>query len=277
MGLITHAMAYARPTSVDDAVDLLTRFPDTARVLAGGQSLIPLMKLELSQPEVLVDLGGIAELDTVRTGPGNTIEVGAMVTHNRLVTDPDIRERLPLLGETAALVADPQIRSLGTVGGALAHADPAGDYCMLAMALDAVILTNRREIPTKAFYDGPFTTTLGVGEVVTAARFPIARGPHSFVKLTFLPFDSGVPSVAVQRLGDGWRIGLTNVGHERSRARTVEEAIAGGVDPGEAARAAWTHEVDDTGNEAVPREYARRMAQVLTARALHLATAAGGR
>jgi aerobic carbon-monoxide dehydrogenase medium subunit len=274
MGLITHHMAYVRPRSVEEAADALSSRPDSARVLAGGQSLIPLMKLELSQPELLVDIAGIAELDDVRDRPDGTIEIGAMVRHARLQSDPTIRRRLPLLSEVAGLVADPQIRTLGTLGGSLAHADPAGDYCMLALALDAQILTNRREIPATDFFLGPFTTPLDAGEMVLGVRLPASDDEHAFVKITRLPFDSGVPAVVVQRLDGVWRIGLTNLGHGHARARAVEAALAAGATPGEAVEHGWT-DIEEITDQPVPLTYRVHMARVLTRRALDRAESRG--
>jgi carbon-monoxide dehydrogenase medium subunit len=268
--MITHRMSYARPRDIGEAADMLARFPDTARVLAGGQSLIPLMKLEFAQPEVLVDISRVPDLDVVREGRGETLEIGAMVRHDRVHHDPVIQGRLPLLSEVARLVGDPQVRTLGTFGGVLAHADPAGDYCMLALALDAQIRTNRREIPAHEFFQGPFTTALQPDELVTGARFPASVSRHAFVKIAAMPFDSGVPSVAVQWLQGAWRVGLTNMGHDGARARAVEAALAGGASPSEAVHGAW-NEPESTSDEAVPRGYRLHMARVLTQRALEQA------
>lgn len=270
MGLITHRMSYARPRDIGEAADLLARFPDTARVLAGGQSLIPLMKLEFAQPEVLVDISRVPDLDDVREGPDETLEIGAMVRHDRVHDDPVIQRRLPLLSEVARLVGDPQVRTLGTFGGVLAHADPAGDYCMLALALDARILTNRREISAAEFFQGPFTTALEPGELVIGGRFPASDERHAFVKIAEMPFDSGVPSVAVQRLQGTWRVGVTNMGHDGARARAVEAALAGGATPSEAVHGAWD-EPEGASDEAVPLRYRLHMARVLTQRALERA------
>lgn len=274
MGLITHRMSYARPRDIGEAVELLARFPDTARVLAGGQSLIPLMKLEFAQPEVLVDISRVPDLDDVREAPDETLEIGAMVRHDRVHHDPVIRRRSPLLSEVARLVGDPQVRTLGTFGGVLAHADPAGDYCMLALALDALILTDHREIPAAEFFLGPFTTALEPGEIVTGARFPVSDDRHAFVKIAEMPFDSGVPSVAVQRLQGTWRVGLTNMGHDGARARDVEAALAGGASPSEAVLGAWS-DVEINSDEAVPHGYRLHMARVLTQRALERAQVPG--
>jgi aerobic carbon-monoxide dehydrogenase medium subunit len=274
VGLITHRMSYAQPRTIGEAADLLARSPDTARVLAGGQSLIPLMKLEFAQPEVLVDISRVPGLDDVREGPGDTLEIGAMVRHDRVHHDPVIQRRLPLLSEVARLVGDPQVRTLGTFGGVLAHADPAGDYCMLALALDARILTNRREISAEEFFEGPFTTALQPGEFVTGGRFPASDGRHAFEKIAQMPFDSGVPSVAVQWLQGAWRVGLTNMGHDAARARAVEAALADGATPSEAVGGAW-NESEDTSEDSVPRSYRLHMARVLTQRALERADRSG--
>jgi carbon-monoxide dehydrogenase medium subunit len=268
-------MLYAQPRDIEEAVDLLARFPDSARVLAGGQSLIPLMKLEFSQPDVLVDISHVPDLDYVREGSGGTLEIGAMVRHERVHADPIIRRRSPLLGKVAGLVGDPQVRTLGTLGGVLAHADPAGDYCMLALMLDARILTNRREIPAADFFQGPFTTLLEPVEVVIGARFPASADQHAFVKIAAMPFDSGVPSVAVQRLSGRWRVGLTNMGHERTRARTVEERLAEGASPSQAVESAWLDVEDMSDETAVPLSYRLHMARVLTQRALERAQVQG--
>jgi carbon-monoxide dehydrogenase medium subunit len=274
MGLISHPMTYVRAQSIQEAIDVLSQLPDVARVLSGGQSLIPLMKLGLAIPEAIVDISGIGELDYVHERHDDMLEIGALARHSRLERDPIVRRRLPLLSKVARLVGDPQVRSLGTLGGSLAHADPAGDYCMLAIMLDGVVLTNEREVPATEFFEGPFTTSLGPGEMVIGVRFPATAYPHAFLKITRLPFDSGVPSVAVQRLGEGWRVGLTNVGHDRARARAVEEALETGATSAAAVSVPWL-ELQSFPDEVVPASYRMHMAQVLTGRALDEAQGGG--
>ena len=181
--MITAAFEYARPGSVDEAQSLLTRFGDDAKVIAGGQSLIPLMRLRLSQPTALIDIQGIPGLKGIRRDNGS-VEIGALVRHVDIQRDATLRETLPLLVEMANDVGDNQVRNLGTIGGVIAHGDAAGDYNSLALMLDAEIITNKRRHQARDFFRDMFTTALEHDEVVTAVRFPVSSGFDPFGRLT---------------------------------------------------------------------------------------------
>src|SRR5437763_9673872 len=157
--MIPAAFAYRRASSVDEATRLLAEGGD-AKVLAGGHSLIPLMRLRLAQPSSLIDINGLErELSYVRRDNGS-VRVGALTRHYQIEQSEEVRRSLPLLAEVAGEVGDAQVRSMGTIGGVLAHADPAGDYGTLALMLDATINTNKRSIPAREIFVGLFTTPL---------------------------------------------------------------------------------------------------------------------
>src|SRR5207244_2929593 len=170
---------YQRASSVDEAARLLGQ-SDDVKLLAGGHSLIPLMRLRLAQPSMLVDINGLAgELGYIRRDNG-TVRIGALARHYQINTSSEVQRSLPLLAEVAGEVGDEQVRSMGTIGGVLAHADPAGDYGTLALMFDATIVTNKRSIAAHDFFRGLFTTPLAGDELVTEVVFPVASGPHKY-------------------------------------------------------------------------------------------------
>src|SRR6202022_5031893 len=151
----------------------------------------------------------------------------------------DVVRSVPLLAEVAAEVGDTQVRTMGTIGGVLAHADPAGDYGAIVLMLDATITTNKRTIPARDFFRGLFTTPLGADELVTEVAFPVATGPHTYIKFRRRMSDCAIVGVGAQKLDDGrWRIGITNAAPTPIRASGVEQALASGASPAEAARQA---------------------------------------
>jgi aerobic carbon-monoxide dehydrogenase medium subunit len=164
--MIPAAFSYQKATSVDDAARKLGQGGGDAKVLAGGHSLIPLMRLRLAQPSVLVDINGLdGELGYVRRDNG-TLHVGALTRHHQIEHSDEVKRSLPLLAEIASEVGDAQVRTMGTIGGVFAHADPAGDYGALALMLDATVVTNKRSIPARDFFVGLFTTPLDEDELV---------------------------------------------------------------------------------------------------------------
>jgi carbon-monoxide dehydrogenase medium subunit len=178
--------AYHRPTSVDEALELLSGNGDT-KVLAGGQSLLPAMKLRVASPSTIVDLGKIPGLDGFsKDRDGDTLVIGALTTHAAVASSGEVRSACPVLAETAAQIADVQVRNRGTIGGSLAHADPAADYPTLVTALGATIAVTgkggSREIPAGEFFTGVFTTALQPGEIITAVRVPIPGGGAAYEK-----------------------------------------------------------------------------------------------
>ncbi|HKV87609.1 MAG TPA: xanthine dehydrogenase family protein subunit M [Candidatus Dormibacteraeota bacterium] len=267
--MIPAAFEYARASSVEEASKLLKQYGDEAKVLAGGHSLIPLMRLRLAQPKALVDINGVKGLDQVRES-GGKLHVGALVRHVTIHSSPVVKEKLPLLAEVAGEVGDNQVRNMGTMGGVIAHADAAGDYPTLALMLDAEIVTNHRTIPAKDFFQDIFTTSLGPDEIVTEVVFPVANGPHKYIKFRRRLFDWAIVGAAAQKMNGGWRIGLTNVGPTPVRANAVEDALHKGAKPEEAAEHA-SDGLNPSGDLRASPEYKKHLARVLTKRAIQQA------
>jgi len=277
---------YVRPGSLDEAVRTLADGGDDAKVIAGGQSLLPLLRLRLASPELLVDLAGLDELRGV-TDAGDTLLIGARTTHYQLINDPLVATHCGLLAQAARTVADPAVRHRGTLGGALAHADPAGDLPAVALALDATLIARgpggEREIAADAFFAGYLTTTLRAGEILTAIRVP-KLGPgwgyryEKFHRTAQAWATVGVAALARRSNGTiaEARIGLTNMGQVPVRARAAENAAAGARASRDALRAAADSADEGTqppGDLHGAPDYRRHLARVLTARAL--AAAAG--
>lgn len=257
---------YVHATSLDDALQLLGELGDEARPLAGGQSLIPLMRLRLARPTAIVDLAGIEELYRIEARDGR-LRVGSMVRHVDLERSEAVRRSLPILAEIAGTVGDGQVRNMGTLGGNVSHGDPAGDYPALCVMLDAVIVTSTRRIPAADFFQGPLMTSLVPGEVVVELDFPVAAGRHHHIKHGHRLFDWAIVGVAVQQLDDGWRVGLTNVGPVPVRALAVEQVLADGGSIAEAAQMAIEGLAPSGDLQASP-EYKRHLAKVLVRRSL---------
>ena len=269
--MIPAAFDYTRVTSIDEASRLL-RQVDDAKLLAGGHSLIPLMRLRLAEPSLLVDINGLeGELGYIRRDNGN-LRIGALTRHYQLQQSDEVQRSLPLLAEMATEVGDEQVRTMGTIGGVLAHGDPAGDYGTLALMLDATITTNRRSIAARDFLLGLFTTAMEPDEILVEVSFAVASGPHSYLKFRRRMFDWAIVAVGAQRMDDGaWRVGVTNAAPTSVRAIGVEQALAGGATPAEAATRA-TEGLDPTSDLRGSAEYKNHLAQVLTQRALEGAT-----
>jgi carbon-monoxide dehydrogenase medium subunit len=265
--MIPAAFEYQRASSVEDASRLLGQSGDV-KVLAGGHSLIPLMRLRLAQPSMLVDINGLAgDLGYIRRENG-TLRIGALSRHYQIQTSDEVNRSLPLLADIAGEVGDEQVRSMGTIGGVLAHADPAGDYGTLALMLDATINTNRRSIAARDFFKGIFTSALGADELIIDVAFPVASGPHRYEKFRRRLSDWAIVGAGAQRMEDGqWRVGITNAAPTPVRASGVEQALASGASPAEAARQA-VQGLDPTGDLRGSAEYKRHLATVLTQRAL---------
>jgi carbon-monoxide dehydrogenase medium subunit len=265
--MIPAAFAYKRASSVDEAARLLGQGEDV-KVLAGGHSLIPLMRLRLAQPTTLVDINGLdRELGYVRRDNG-TLRIGALTRHYQIEESADVKRSLPLLAEVASEVGDAQVRSMGTIGGVLAHADPAGDYGTLALMLDATITTNKRTIAARDFFLGLFTTPLAADEILTEVAFPVAAGPHTYIKFRRRMSDWAVVGVGAQKMDDGgWRVGITNAAPTPVRASGVEQALAGGASTAEAARSAGQG-LDPASDLRGSAEYKLHLAGVLVQRAV---------
>jgi len=282
--MIPAAVEYTRPSTVDDAVAALA--DEDAKVLAGGQSLIPLLRLRMSAPSVLVDLGGLAELRGVRED-GDALVIGAMTTHATVLRDPLVARYAPLLAQATATVADRQVRHLGTIGGSLAHADPAGDLPAVSLALDATMevvgASGARSVPAAEFFVDYLTTALAPGEVLTAVRVPRRDGWAShYEKFNRVAQGWALVGVATMVRRDNGaiaeaRVALTNMASTPMRASATEAALAGAnADPAAVAAAAaqaadGTSPADDLSASA---GYRTHLARVLTERAV-LACLAG--
>ena len=264
--MIPAAFEYARASSVDEAVKLLNKYGEDAKVLAGGHSLIPLMRLRLAQPKALIDINGIKDLDHIKED-GSKLRIGALTRHVTIQNSHVVKDKLPLLAEVASEVGDNQVRNMGTIGGVVAHADAAGDYPTIALMLDADIVTNKRTIPAKDFFKDIFTTPLASDEIVIEVVFPVANGPHKYIKFRRRLFDWAIVGAAAQKMNGGWRIGLTNVGPTPVRAKTVEEALHKGAKPEEAAQHA-SDGLNPSGDLRASPEYKKHLARVLTKRAI---------
>ena len=275
--MIPAAFDYERASSVDEAVRLLEQHGDEAKIIAGGHSLLPLMKLRLARPTVLVDIERIDELSYVRDG-GDHIEVGALTRMYQVADDPVLKEHCGLLAHAAGQVGDPQVRHRATIGGSVAHGDPASDPPTVLLTLDATFVargpSGNRDIPAGQFFTSLFETALEPNEVLTAIRVPKLGGAGwSYQKFHRRAIDWAIVGVAaVGPNGSGPRVGLTNMGLTPLRASAVEQALAGGAD----ARAAAEHAPDGTSPPSdtnASDEYRRELSKVLVRRALEEALA----
>ena len=265
--MIPAAFTYRRTTTVDEALRLLAEHGDDAKLLAGGHSLLPLMKLRLAAPEVLVDVAPVDDLRYVELA-GDTVRIGALTRYHDLHEDAVLREHAPLLAHVAGEIGDPQIRHRGTIGGSLAHADPAADLPAAVLASDGVLVVRgpggTREIPAAEFFVGPFTTPLEPDEMLVEIRVPARAGiGWGFEKFTRRSMDWAIVGVAVV----GGNVGLINMAGTPIRATAVEAALADGASAATAAELAGdgTTPADEPHASSAYRQH---LARVLTARAL---------
>lgn len=265
--MIPASFRYQRTTSVDEAIGLLG---GQATVLAGGQSLLPALKARTRTADLVVDIGRLAELNYVREA-GDHLAIGALTRHHDLATSPVVADRAPLLGEAAAAIADPQVRHRGTVGGSLAHADPAADLALAALALNATIVARgpagERLIPVDAFFTGRHRTALHPDELLVEVRVPVAAVRHRYLKFHRNALEWAVVAVAVVASGSGVRVALAGMGPTPLRATAVEAALARGAAPRDAAALA-DEGTDPPSDLRASAEYRRHLARVLTRRAL---------
>jgi aerobic carbon-monoxide dehydrogenase medium subunit len=265
--LIPAPFTYQRASSVDAALELAARGGEDAKFLAGGHSLLPLMKLRLAVPDVLIDIGRLGELRYIRD-EGSHIAVGALTSHDDLARSGLLASDLPLLAHAAGQIGDPQVRHRGTIGGSLAHADSAADLPAVILALDATLVargpSGSREIGAGEFFRGLFETSLQPGELLTEIRIPKPRAAGwSFQKFTKRAIDWAIVGVAVQ----GGSVALVNMGQTPVRASAVERALASGAGPREAAASA-AEESSPPDDINAGRGYREHLARVLVARAL---------
>ncbi len=277
---------YVAPTSVEEALALLAQHGDDAKIIAGGQSLLPVLRMRLNAPELVVDLGRIDTLRGVRDD-GDALVIGAMTTHDDVSKDPMVAEHAALVSRAMEHLADAQVRHRGTFGGALAHADPAGDLGAPAMALGAEFVISgaggERRVGADDFFEDLFTTAIGDDEILTAVRIPkhTGWGAH-YEKFVRVAHQWPIVAVAATVRTEGGaiaeaRIGLTNMGSTPLRARAVEAALVGqpateeAVAAAAAAAAEGTNPPSDLNGDA---DYRRHLATVLTRRAVLAAAGA---
>jgi aerobic carbon-monoxide dehydrogenase medium subunit len=261
------SFAFHRPQSVAEAVTLL-KGNDAAKALAGGQSLLPVMKLDLAQPGDLVSLAAIGALKGIRSegGAGGDLVIGAFTTHDEVANSPEVKKRIPGLAQLAAGIGDVQVRNRGTIGGSIAHADPSADYPAAVVALGATIETDRRQIAADDFFTGLLETALAPDEIVTAVRFPVperaayAKFPHPASKYA-------VVGVFVAKTAGGVRVAVTGAGPKVFRLPALERALAARFTPEVvAAPLVFPGDLRTTG-EASP-EYRAHLVSVMAKRAI---------
>ncbi|MGH3318827.1 MAG: FAD binding domain-containing protein [Streptosporangiaceae bacterium] len=271
--MIPAPLTYRRASSVDEALSLLADHGDDAKLLAGGHSLLPLMKLRFAVPEIIVDIGRLQDLSYVRDD-GDAIAVGGLTRHYDLERSDVLAREVPLLAHAAGFVGDPQVRHRGTLGGSLAHGDPASDLPAVILALDGVMVargpSGTREIPAAEFFQGLFETALADDEILTEIRIPkpVPAG-WDFQKFTRRAIDWAIVGVAVS--GDEHpNVALVSMGSTPLRATAVERALAEGrpVEDAAALAAEGTSPADEP---ATPAAYREHLASVLVRRAVERA------
>ena len=287
--MIPAAFAYDRATSIDEALDLLVTHGADAKIIAGGQSLLPLMKLRLARPERLIDIGPIDSLRGVRELPDGRLAIGSLATYAQLLGDSRVTG-LALMADALPRIGDVQVRNRGTIGGAIAHADPAADVPALLLALDAEVVARsssrgERAIPITAFFEGAFTTALQPDELLTEIRLPAPSGSYgSAYRMLEQPASgfaiAGVAAVigqtgsAEDSVFDDVRVAVTGVGDMPYRATAVERALRGttlGSTEIDSAVASVCEGVDVQGDIHADAPYRTAIAGVMARRALEAA------
>ncbi len=269
--MIPAAFDYKRAESAAQAIELLGEYGDDAKLLAGGHSLIPLMKYRLAAPAVLIDIGRLQDLSYIRED-GNTIRIGALTRHRDVETSDLLQTHLPLLANAAAHVGDPQVRHRGTFGGSLAHGDPASDLPSVVLALRGTLTitgpNGAREVSADDFFTGFLETAVGPDELLTEIALPKATGAGwSFQKFNRRAMDWAIVGCSVVVNGNQAGVGLVNMDSRPVRAAGVEAAVAGGANATDAAAvAAEGCEPPADLNASV--EYRQHLARVLVRRAL---------
>ncbi|MBI1898449.1 MAG: xanthine dehydrogenase family protein subunit M [Acidobacteria bacterium] len=274
--MIPQSFDYSAPATLKEA---LAQVSSGAKPLAGGMSLVPIMKLRLAAPEQLVDLGRIPELNYIRK-EGSELRIGAMTTHYQIESSPLVRADCALLGETAGRIGDVQVRNVGTIGGSVAHADPAADYPAALLALGAslklVSTGGERVLAAAQFFLDTFTTALDPGELIAEVRVPVSSGAGTaYVKLAQPASGFALVGIAARLVRAGNRIGsaaigVTGVGPKAYRASEVERLLAAGKPTREAALHI-TGGIDVNSDLHASAEYRRHLASVYAARAIELA------
>jgi carbon-monoxide dehydrogenase medium subunit len=267
---------YVRAESTEEAISLVGQHGDEAKFIAGGHSLLPMMKLRLAQPSVLIDIGRLSDLSYIRE-EGDQIAIGAMTRHMDVETSDLLKQHVPLLAHAASHVGDPQVRHRGTLGGTIAHADPASDLPATTLALGAIYVAQgpngTREIAASDFYRTFFESALEPDEILTEVRVPKMNGAGwNFQKFNRRAQDWAIVGVAAWRNGNQAGVGLVNMGATPVLAASVAAAIAGGASVADAAEQA-TADADPQADLNASVEYRQHLARVLTRRALEAASA----
>ena len=279
--MIPAAFEYHRPASIADAVALMSKLGEDARVLAGGHSLVPMMKLRLATPQHLVDLGGLKELKGIRA-EADSIVIGAMTTQHEAIASDLLASKVPIIKETALQISDPQVRYCGTVGGNVANGDPGNDLPAVMMCLGATYeargASSERRIPARDFYEGAYFTALEPGEIVTAIRIPTPAAGHGYAyeKLKRKIGDYATAAAAVVlTMGGGLvkscSIGLTNVAERPLWAEEASDILIGSnLDPATVRKALAAAEAitSPASDNRGPAAYRTKVAGVMLARAL---------
>ena len=272
--MIPAAFDYTRAGSAQEAIALLGEHGDEAKLLAGGHSLLPMMKLRLAVPSVVVDIGRVTDLSYINDG-GDHIAIGALTRHRALETSDLLAAECPLLGHVAGEVGDPQVRHRGTIGGSLAHSDPASDLPAAVLALGGTLVAQgpngSREISAGDFFTGYFESALADDEMLTEIRVPKAPGDGwNYQKFNRRAQDWAIVGVAAVTVNGGTNVALVNMGSTPLRAGAVEAALAGGASAADAAEQAAEGTEAPTDLNATP-DYRNHLARVLTRRALEAA------
>jgi carbon-monoxide dehydrogenase medium subunit len=282
--MIPHAFDYHAPKTLPDALGMLAQFGDDAKLLAGGHSLLPMMKMRFAQPAHLIDLGKIPELRGVRE-EGGTIRIGAMTTENELIWSKLLQDKCPLLVEGARQISDPQVRYKGTIGGDIAHGDPGNDHPALMLAVGASFVlrskTRERTVPADGFFVGTYDTQMKPDEIMTEIRIPVpAAGTgccYAKLKRKVGDFATAAAAVTLRMKGDtvdAVAIALTNVAPTPLRAKAAEDALRGKAltDAAMATAAELAMKIcDPVADQRGDVDYKRAMAGEMTQRALRTA------
>ena len=268
--MITYRFAYRRAKSVKDAEAFFARAPD-AKFVAGGQTLIPTMKMRLAQPSELIDISGIEELNFIRTS-GETLTIGSGTKHHDVAISSEVKRAIPAIAELAEGIGDPAVRNMGTLGGSLANNDPAADYPAAVLALAATVKTTRRMIAADEFFTGMFSTALEDGEIVTEVSFPIPERA-AYVKFPNPASRYALAGVFVAKSRNGVRLAVTGAGPGVFRVPEMEMALTKNFQP--RAIAGVKIPADDLNSDIhASAEYRAHLVSVMAKRAVEAALVA---
>ncbi|MGH9303414.1 MAG: FAD binding domain-containing protein [Acidimicrobiales bacterium] len=273
--MIPSPFDYVRPGSLDEALELLAEHGDEAKLLAGGHSLLPLMKLRMAAPAVLVDIGRLDQLGGARLD-GEDLCIGALTTHHELATNPLVRSETPVLAHVASQIGDPQVRHRGTIGGSIAHGDAASDLPAVVLALSGRLELassgGKRQVDSGEFYRGFLETAIEPDELLTEIRVRRAPGGFGFEKLVKRAQDWAIVAAVAVQVDGGVGVGLVNMASVPVRARGVEESVVAGA-PLELAAEQADSSLDPPSDMNASADFRRHLARVLTRRALEKAFA----